>query len=249
MKKFFSGILISVLVFLFLCELTLPDLVALVLERQVVRGGLRVEQVKARVYAFPAAKIFFGRADGVFIEMEGALLGGCRASLLSLKIPPGKVSVQDLIAGDLPVAFQALGPVQARFVFTEHDLNSYLQKKGLKGVLNPRLELTDRGIQISGEVAFWGSTFAFQLLGNLVPGNDGEIAFSPIDITVDGERLPPELAKKVLSSLQFNPGSSGFADLKLPFLYSVQTIDVDEDKLVIEAVLCTASKEKKVFKN
>jgi len=228
MRKFLAGILISVLVFLLLCEFTLPELAGQAIEREAARSALKPEGLDARLFAFPAAKILVGRFDGLRLEMRGASLGGCRASLLTIQIPRGSFNLRELMQVGGTTALHPAGPMRVRIVFKEEDLNKYLRATGVPGITDPGLELNSRYVKLKGKLGFLGSTFSVQMWGNFRPEQDGEITFSPIDFRVGNESLPPELSRKLASHLRFRLNSA-----QLPFAFKVKQVDVEQGSLVI----------------
>ncbi len=228
MRKLLAGILISLLVFLLLCEFTLPELAGQAVEREVASSSLKPEGVKARLFAFPAAKILVGQFDGMRLEMRGANLGGCRASLLAMQIPRGSFNLHELMQGGGTAALHADGPMQVRIVFREEDLNKYLRATGVPGITDPGLELNSRYVKLKGRVGILGSSFSVQMWGNFRPEENGEIAFSPIDFRVGNESLPPELSRKLASRLRFRLNGD-----RLPFAFKVKQVDVEQGCLII----------------
>ncbi|HHW41056.1 MAG TPA: DUF2993 domain-containing protein [Syntrophomonadaceae bacterium] len=228
MRKLLAGILISLLVFLLLCEFTLPELAGQAVEREVSSSSLKPEGVEARLFAFPAAKILVGQFDGMRLEVRGANLGGCRASLLAMQIPRGSFNLHELMESGGATALHADGPMQVRIVFREEDLNKYLRATGVPGITDPGLELNSRYVKLKGKVGILGSSFSVQMWGNFRPEENGEIAFSPIDFRVGNESLPPELSRKLASRLRFHLNGD-----RLPFAFKVKQVDVEQGCLVI----------------
>lgn len=228
MRKFLAGILISLLVFLLLCEFTLPELAGQAIEREAARSALKPGGVEARLFAFPAAKILVGQFDGMRLEMRGANLGGCRAALLTIHIPRGSFNLHELMQGGGTTALHADGPMRVRIVFREGDLNKYIRASGVPGITDPGLELNSRYVKLKGKVGILGSSFSVQMWGNFRPEQDGEIAFSPVDFRVGNESLPPELSRKLASHLRFRLNGA-----QLPFAFKVKQVDVEQGCLVI----------------
>lgn len=228
MRRLLAGILISLLVFLLLCEFTLPALAERVIKSEMARSSLKPQEVKARLFAFPAAKILMGRFDGIDLELSGVNLGGCRASLLILQVPQGSVDPGELLQGGSDFVLHTGGPVKLRLVLSEEDLNNYLSTIKVPGISDPELELTSRYVKLKGRVGILGTSFSVQMWGNFRPGDNGEIVFSPIDVRVGSESLPPELSRKLASRLRFELNGS-----KLPFAIRVKEVDAEPGRLVI----------------
>ncbi|NPV29149.1 MAG: DUF2993 domain-containing protein [Firmicutes bacterium] len=228
MKRLIAGFLITLLVFLMLCEFTLPGLAAGALAREVERSELHPGRVEARVFAFPAAKILLGRVDGARLEMEAVDLKGCRASLLAVDIPRGTLDWRGVREGALPVAFQPAGPVRVRLVIGEKDLNEYLARSGLRGIENPRLDFGPRGVRLEGKVGFLGSSLTVSIWGSFRSDSDGRVEFFPTELQVEGETLSPELAQKFLPHLRFN-----LTGAELPFSFKVRQVNITGENLIL----------------
>ncbi|MDH7577965.1 MAG: DUF2993 domain-containing protein [Bacillota bacterium] len=228
MKRLFAGLLIAFLVFLILCEFTLPDLVAKALKREAEQSEFRAERVEARVFAFPAAKILLGQVDGARLKMEKLDLNGCRASLLIVEIPRGSLDWRAAATGSLPAAFKPTGPIRVRLVFGKEDLNNYLSRVGLKGIENPKLDFNSRGVKLEGRVGFLGNSLAVSMWGNFRPREDGQVEFSPTELRVEGEPLSLELTQKILPHLRFN-----LTGAELPFSFKVQQVDIEGETLIL----------------
>jgi len=228
MKRLLAGLLVALLVFLALCEFTLPDLAAGALVREAERSELRPGRAEARVFAFPAAKILLGQVDGARLKMEEVDLNGCRVSLLTVEFSRGSLDWRAVREGAFPAAFKPAGPIRVRLVFREEDLNDYLSRVGLKGIENPKLDLNSRGVKLEGKVGFLGNSLTVQMWGDFRSQKDGRVEFLPTELRVEGEPLSPELSQKFLPHLRFS-----LTGAELPFSFKVQKVDIEGKNLIL----------------
>ncbi|MGB9791817.1 MAG: DUF2993 domain-containing protein [Thermacetogeniaceae bacterium] len=227
MRRLLAGFLASVLVFLLLCEFTLPVLAERAIESEMARSSLKPEGVEARLFAFPAAKLLLGWFDGISLELRGAALGGCRAALVSIQIPRGSFDPGEIARGE-GVALRTSGPMKVRIVFSERDLNDYIRTIDVPGISDPEMELVSRYVKLRGKVGILGSSFSFEMWGSFCIDDRGEIVFSPIDVRVGRESLPPELSRALASHIRF-----GLSSDKLPFAFRVKEVSAEPGCLVI----------------
>lgn len=227
MKKYLAGFLIVVLVFFVFCEFTLPELVAGTLERGVAKSSLKPRRVAANVIAFPAAKILLGQIDGARLKMEEVAFQDCRASSFTAEIPRGTFVWKNLKEGEFIDFFKPAGPIRVQVVFGERELNDYLSRVGVQGIMTPSLDLGSRGVKLEGKMRFLGNSLVIQLWGNFQV-QDGQIEFLPSDLWVEGKALPPELVQEFISHLRFR-----LTKVRPPFSFQAQKIDVVGDNLII----------------
>lgn len=227
MRRLLAGSLVLVLAFLLLCEFTLPDLAERAIESAAARSSLKPEGVEARLSAFPAAKLLLGRFDGVSLEMRGALLGGCRAAAITIQIPHGSFEPWEIVRGG-GIVLHAARPMKVRLVLSERDLNGYLRTISVPGISDPEMELASRYVKLKGKVGILGNSFSFEMWGSFRLNDAGEIVFSPIDVRVGRESLPPELSRALASRIRFSLNSE-----RLPFAFKVQEVSAEPGCLVI----------------
>lgn len=227
MRRLLAGTLVLLLAFFLLCEIILPDLAERAIEGAMARSSLKPEGVEARLAAFPAAKLLLGRFDGARLEMRGALLGGCRAAGIAIQIPRGSFDPWEIVRGG-DFVLRTASPMSVRLVLNESDLNQYLRTISVPGISDPQMELVSRYVKLKGKVGILGSSFAFEMWGSFRLNDAGEIVFSPIDVKVGRESLPPELSRALASHIRFNLKSEG-----LPFAFRVREVSAEPGCLVI----------------
>ncbi|HAA90159.1 MAG: hypothetical protein XD63_0753 [Thermoanaerobacterales bacterium 50_218] len=228
MTRIVAGILVVFLVFLLVCEFTLPGFAASSLEKVITASELRPGKVEAEVVVFPAARLLFGGVDQVILNLyDLPLKEGMRISLLQMRFPQSQFQWWKLRESQ-EMPFKTGGPIAVKVVVSEEDLNGYLQKAGLKGISSPLLDLDADGVRLEGKVNFLGSSLSVQLWGNFRILDDGGVEFFPTDLKVEGKSLPPELVQKLASHLCFC-----FSPQELPFSFRAKNVHTEEKTLVI----------------
>jgi len=174
MTRGVAGILVGLLVFLLVCEFTLPGFAASSLERAITSSELRPGKVEAKVVVFPAARLLFGDVDQVVLNLyEVPFEEGMCISLLQLRLSQGQFQWWKL-GETQEMPFKTRAPIAIKAVVREDDLNGYLQKVGLKGMSSPVLDLAANGVRLEGKVSFLGGSLSVELRGNFrLLGDEG----------------------------------------------------------------------------
>lgn len=204
-------ILAAVLVLLWIAsELVIPNVAERYVEREIEKRYPDAEEVSVSIRSFPAFTLLFKRYSRLKVGAKGITLEGVHFDSIELE------------SEKWPLArFNA--------TISESEINRVFSPSA-PYLKNPRLELGQDTVSISGDVELGTAGFEATASGTLEAVDGRDIYFEPLSIEVPADGLPERVIEEVEEQMEIVPLYVVRDDL--PFV--VSGIGVERGKLLFE---------------
>lgn len=197
----------------------------------------RADTIRVQASGFHAARMPFftespvpawrGKADNVQIVLERFFLSGLPVHRLEATIP--NVFLDSRAAAfRLRIRLFGTGWGEGCVSLDEEGLAEFVRRR-LPEVRSPRVRVTSSGIHIAGDLAVLLTAWRFEAKGRVVVRNGRQIVIDDVQVSVEGELLPPAVVQRVISAL--NPVLDVERDLHLGSAFIVEDVQ-QEDGLI-----------------
>lgn len=154
-------------------------------------GVFQTQEVQVELTAPWGWEPLFGRVPHLKITMEGANLGGLRASAVEIQGKDVRFD-QKTLWQNRDFVYKSSSFLEAQINIAEKDLNELFWKE-VDPDQNLNLEINPQGISLGGILAFWNMEWEVRLHGLLEVVQGTTLRFVPQNLEVHETRVPPFL--------------------------------------------------------
>lgn len=194
----------------------------------------RAETIRVHASGFRTAQMPFftelpvpawrGEADSVQIVLEDFHLGGLPVRRLEATIPG--VSLDSRAAAfRLRIRLFGAGWGTGWVTIDEEGLSEFVRRR-LPEVQSPRVWITSSEIRLSGELMALLTPWRFEAWGKVGVRNGRQVVIENMQISMEGEQLPPAVVQKVITAL--NPVLDVERDLRLSSAFVVERVELKD---------------------
>ncbi|MHB1127713.1 MAG: LmeA family phospholipid-binding protein [Bacillota bacterium] len=202
MKKVLS-LLLNLLIFVVIAQLVLPHVAAAAI-RRVALQYYRPVTANVRVEAFPALKLFLGKTDRVWLEMEQTEINGVVVGRISTRMEGVKVDLFRSLK-EREIEFTSRGNSEIDVFLSEQDLMNYLKGK-ISGLEQPQLSVSAEGMLLTGNVFLLGNPLEVELSGKLEAFGENMLRFKAEGLRIEGWDPGPVFRQRVLDQTRMDFG-------------------------------------------
>lgn len=188
MRTFLLTMVIGALLVVAGAQLYLPPF----MEARVAEGlqkATGIHSLDVRLHTFPAVRLLTGVVGRMAVSADDVMVDDLRIELLHLEARDVRVDMAQLLRGR-SFSLRSTEDLWVRLTVTAAALTEYADTRP-ELPAGIRVDVTERGVELTGRIALLGNTFDAAIIGRFEPDGHTGIVFVPDDISVDGRSLPP----------------------------------------------------------